>query len=281
MIKKVSLLMLISLLTLNISNHAVTLPSPNKQHLIDSIRSFEDVLELKNNNLNLVTKDIQALQIEWNNMLETVRNYVNQNASKYSDKFNKLKKISDILFGKLASNYTTNVAGKKLFNLPAMHMIFGVDPSIFKLQSQAKSLYDDLSKNVKIAFQKTKDVRSVLAQLARTLQDICTKIDEDFSKPLEYHELPRPFDKYNDSNIWGALELDMNSIIAAKLDAASISYMVLGVEPAASPMDIKKGYHIKSLQWHPDKNPGNLIATQVFQLIKEAHEYLKSQGMAH
>ena len=52
-------------------------------------------------------------------------------------------------------------------------------------------------------------------------------------------------------------------------------YAVLGVERDASDLDIKVAYRKAALQWHPDKNPGNLEeATERFQEISEAYTTL-------
>ncbi|SCU86427.1 LANO_0C07954g1_1 [Lachancea nothofagi CBS 11611] len=52
-------------------------------------------------------------------------------------------------------------------------------------------------------------------------------------------------------------------------------YELLGVEITASDSDLKKAYRKKALQYHPDKNPGNIEeATAVFANIRAAYEVL-------
>ncbi|CAG7820276.1 unnamed protein product [Allacma fusca] len=52
-------------------------------------------------------------------------------------------------------------------------------------------------------------------------------------------------------------------------------YKILGVKHTAEPQEIKKAYRRLALQWHPDKNPGNLEeATLKFKQIAEAYEIL-------
>ena len=52
-------------------------------------------------------------------------------------------------------------------------------------------------------------------------------------------------------------------------------YELLGVETHASDLELKKAYRKKALQYHPDKNPGNVEeATQKFAVIRAAYEVL-------
>lgn len=51
-------------------------------------------------------------------------------------------------------------------------------------------------------------------------------------------------------------------------------YKLLDVSPSASIFEIKQAYRKKSLQWHPDKNPG-VDVTSVMQDINEAYKILK------
>jgi DnaJ-class molecular chaperone len=55
-------------------------------------------------------------------------------------------------------------------------------------------------------------------------------------------------------------------------------YNILGVEETATKDEIKKAYRKLSLQWHPDKNPGNSIAIEKFQKISEAYETLSDEN---
>ncbi|GBD06626.1 Curved DNA-binding protein [bacterium HR21] len=51
-------------------------------------------------------------------------------------------------------------------------------------------------------------------------------------------------------------------------------YAILGIEPSASPEEIKRAYRKLALQYHPDRNPGNKEAEERFKEIAEAYEVL-------
>lgn len=62
---------------------------------------------------------------------------------------------------------------------------------------------------------------------------------------------------------------------------AETFYNILGLEETATKEEIKKAYRKLSLQWHPDKNPGNSIAIEKFQKISEAYETLSDENKRH
>jgi molecular chaperone DnaJ len=51
-------------------------------------------------------------------------------------------------------------------------------------------------------------------------------------------------------------------------------YQILGVERASSPDAIKKAYRKKALQYHPDRNPDDKKAEDMFKKVSEAYEVL-------
>lgn len=55
-------------------------------------------------------------------------------------------------------------------------------------------------------------------------------------------------------------------------------YSILGVEKDANDETIKKAYRKKAMQYHPDKNPGDKKAEDMFKKVSEAYEVLSDSN---
>ncbi|MFN3316414.1 MAG: DnaJ domain-containing protein [Raineya sp.] len=53
-------------------------------------------------------------------------------------------------------------------------------------------------------------------------------------------------------------------------------YEILEIPPTASQKDIKLAYKKLAILYHPDKNPDNKQAEEVFKLISEAYQTLSN-----
>ena len=51
-------------------------------------------------------------------------------------------------------------------------------------------------------------------------------------------------------------------------------YQLLGVERGVTAEELKKAYRKKAVQYHPDKNPGNKQAEEMFKKVSHAYEVL-------
>lgn len=54
-------------------------------------------------------------------------------------------------------------------------------------------------------------------------------------------------------------------------------YEILGISKNASVAEIKKAYRKKAIEYHPDKNPGDSHAEEMFKKAAEAYEVLSNE----
>ena len=54
-------------------------------------------------------------------------------------------------------------------------------------------------------------------------------------------------------------------------------YQILGVTPNASDDEVKKAYRNLCRKYHPDKNPGNQAAEDMFKIVQEAYDTIMDQ----
>lgn len=55
-------------------------------------------------------------------------------------------------------------------------------------------------------------------------------------------------------------------------------YDILGVSPTASAQEIKLAYKQLALKYHPDRNPGNARAEELFKIVNAAYQTLSNPG---
>lgn len=55
-------------------------------------------------------------------------------------------------------------------------------------------------------------------------------------------------------------------------------YNILGISPGASQKEVKEAYKRLALKYHPDRNPGNARAEELFKLVNSAYQTLSNPG---
>ena len=74
---------------------------------------------------------------------------------------------------------------------------------------------------------------------------------------------------------WYLWYLNANLVNSMEALKSFDPFEIVGVDVGASKKEIKKEYRRKSLYMHPDKNPGNPLATQEFLRLSKAYKVSK------
>nr|WQQ40047.1 NAJ4 protein [Cenchrus americanus] len=123
-------------------------------------------------------------------------------------------------------------------------LAIALDADYAKAFSRRSSLYE----LIEDYDQAASDIRRLITLLEKQLQ-------ENMSMPLEKTESIR-------SNLNQA-KLRLSSLkLDAKKESSSNMYLILGIEPSSSAVDIKKAYHKAALRHHPDKAGKFLVRSE-------------------
>ncbi|CAL4964223.1 unnamed protein product [Urochloa decumbens] len=123
-------------------------------------------------------------------------------------------------------------------------LAIALDADYSKAFSRRSSLYELIGDHDQAA----NDVHRLIALLEKQLQ-------ENMSMPLEKTESIRG--NLNQANLrLSSLKLD------ARKEVSSNMYLILGIEPSSSAVDIKKAYHKAALRHHPDKAGKFLVRSE-------------------
>lgn len=93
------------------------------------------------------------------------------------------------------------------------------------------------------------------------------------------HKLAQNNNQQQDQNTNSTTQDNNNKPIKKKNVQDRAFYDILGVEPEATPSDIKKAYYIQAKKNHPDRNPNNNEAKATFQKISQAYEVLGDENL--
>ncbi|KAJ1283270.1 hypothetical protein BS78_03G115800 [Paspalum vaginatum] len=123
-------------------------------------------------------------------------------------------------------------------------LAIALDADYAKAFSRRSSLYELISDYG----QATNDLRRLIALLEKQLQ-------ENMSTPLDKTESIRS--NLNQANLrLSSLERD------SRKGASANMYLILGIDPSSSAVDIKKAYHKAALRHHPDKAGKFLVRSE-------------------